>query len=452
MSTPNIVFVFADQMRAQATGFAGDPNVKTPHLDGLAGESAAFTTAVSTCPICTPYRACLMTGQYPLTHGLFMNDLCLGDNGHSLGQVLQRAGYATAWIGKWHLDGHGRTAYTPPERRQGFDHWQALECTHAYNRSQHYDGDDPTPRFWEGYDTYAQTDAAIDYIGRRDRDRPFALFLSFGTPHDPYHTAPEDLKALYPPDALQLRPNVRPHREAHAREQLTGYYAHITAIDRCVGRLDRALADAGLREDTIFIFTADHGDMVESQWDLSGPARGTRKQQPYDESILVPLLLRYPARFGHDPRELTAPFAAPDLMPTLLALAGVAIPDTVEGIDLSGHLDGGPAPDRAGVLIANYHPFADWRTERGGRPYRGIRTARHTFVRDRNGPWMLFDNREDPYQLTNLVNKAAAADLQQRLDAELGRILAAQGDAFEPPEALRQRWGYTLDDDEAIPL
>ncbi|MFW6154169.1 MAG: sulfatase [Planctomycetota bacterium] len=452
MSKPNIVFVFADQMRAQATGYAGDPNVKTPHLDALAAESVNFTTAVSNCPICTPYRACLMTGQYPLTHGLFMNDLCLGDTGQSLGQVLKRAGYATAWIGKWHLDGHGRTAYIPPERRQGFDHWQVLECTHAYNRSQYYDGDDPTPRFWEGYDTYAQTDAALDTIAGRDTARPFALFLSFGTPHDPYPTAPEDLKALYPPDSIELRPNVRPHREAQAREQLQGYYAHITAIDQSVGRLDKALRDAGLRDDTIFVVTSDHGDMIESQWDLAGRQRGARKQQPYDESILVPQLLRYPARFGDDPREVTAPFATPDLMPTLLSLAGVATPDTAEGIDVADHLDGGPAPDRTGVLIANYHPFADWRTERGGRAYRGVRTGRYTFVRDRNGPWMLFDNHEDPYQLTNLVNKAAAADVQQRLDAELTRILAEQGDTFEPPETLRRRWGYTLDDAEAIPF
>jgi arylsulfatase A-like enzyme len=281
------VFVFADQMRAQATGYAGDPNVRTPFLDRLAGQGLRFSNATSTCPICTPYRACLLSGQYPLSHGLFMNDLCLPDNGHSLGQELKHHGYDTAWIGKWHLDGHGRSAPIPPERRQGFDYWKVLECTHDYNRSQYYADNDITPRFWEGYDAYAQTDDAVTYI--RDRapasERPFALFLSFGTPHDPYATAPEELRALYPAEDLELRGNVAPHRQAMAREQLTGYYAHITAIDRCVERIDAALTEAGVAEDTILVFTSDHGDMVESQWHLDDGARGTRKQVPYDESV-----------------------------------------------------------------------------------------------------------------------------------------------------------------------
>ena len=485
MQPPNIIFVFADQMRAQATGYAGDPNVKTPYLDQLAGESANFVNATSNCPVCTPYRGCLLTGQYPLTHGLFMNDLCLPDNGHSIGHELGRAGYTTAWIGKWHLDGHGRKAYIPRERRQGFDYWKVLECTHDYNQSQYYDGDDETPRFWDGYDANAQTDDACAYIredagsgssksGRpssRARssadasESPFALFLSFGTPHDPYDTAPDDLKALYSAEELVLRDNVPAHRAEIARRQLEGYYAHITAIDRCMQQIDETLRDCGIAESTILVFTSDHGDMLESQWHTGGQRRGVRKQVPYDEAVLVPLLLRYPAKLGATRRQITTPLATPDIMPTLLTLAGLPVPSTVEGMDLSPLLaaasvetegsrrsGGAASPARTGVLIASYHPFADWRSARGGRPYRGIRTERYTFVRDRNGPWLLFDNAADPFQLDNRVNQSAFAHIQSELDTELSAMLAEQNDTFERPEDLRRRFGYEVDDREEIPI
>jgi arylsulfatase A-like enzyme len=107
---PNLVFVFADQMRAQASSYAGDPNLQTPNLDRLAGESLQFAAAVSNCPVCCPYRASLMTGQYPLTHGIFLNDLHLADDSVTIGKVFSRAGYQTAYIGKWHLNGRGRSA------------------------------------------------------------------------------------------------------------------------------------------------------------------------------------------------------------------------------------------------------------------------------------------------------------------------------------------------------
>ena len=130
--SPNIVYVFADQWRAQATGYAGDPNLKglTPNLDRLAAEGVNFTHAVSTCPVCTPYRASMLTGQYPLTNGLFLNDLSLNPDAVSIGKVLKGVGYNTAYVGKWHVDGKGRGSYIPKERRQGFDYWKVLECTH----------------------------------------------------------------------------------------------------------------------------------------------------------------------------------------------------------------------------------------------------------------------------------------------------------------------------------
>jgi arylsulfatase A-like enzyme len=448
MNKPNIIFLFADQLRAQALGYAGDPNVKTSYLDKLAAESINMTNAVSNCPICTPYRASLLSGQNPLTHGLFMNDLCLPDNGNSLAQVLGRNGYDTAYIGKWHLDGHGRSSYIPPERRQGFDYWKVLECTHDYNESYYYDNDGMKKKKWDGYDAFAQTDDAVNYLhSRREREDPFILMVSYGTPHNPYETAPEEFQKLYDPDKLILRENVPPSLEEKARKDLVGYYAHITALDTCVEKIDRTLEELNLKENTLFIFTSDHGDSMESNCDPAIP--GVNKQRPYDESVMVPLLIRGP---GLKPRDETLLIGSPDLMPTLLGFCGVEIPETVEGLNYTPCLTGQEPLERECILIAGYSPFADWRKERGGREFRGIRTKQYTYVRDLNGPWLLYDNRNDPFQKQNLVNKDEMLSEQDRLDRLLEKELKNQKDSFLPAQALRKRWGYTVDKVDAIPF
>ena len=149
---PNVVYVLADQWRASATGYAGDPNVKTPNLDRLAKSCLNFRNAVSVAPVCTPYRAALMTGRYPTSTGMFLNDAHLPDSELCMAEIYRAAGYKTGYIGKWHLDGHGRESYIPPERRQGWDYWKAAECDHTYNHSHYYTGESDEKRFWEGYD------------------------------------------------------------------------------------------------------------------------------------------------------------------------------------------------------------------------------------------------------------------------------------------------------------
>ncbi len=135
---PNVVFIFADQWRAQAAGYAGNRDVRTPNLDKLAGQGVNFSNAVSCCPVCSPLRASLMTGRYPLSHGVFLNDVRLSNEAVSVAQAFGAAGYKTGYIGKWHLDGNSRTAFIPRERRQGFEFWKAFGCTHNYNNSFYY--------------------------------------------------------------------------------------------------------------------------------------------------------------------------------------------------------------------------------------------------------------------------------------------------------------------------
>lgn len=438
---PNVVFVFADQWRAQATGLAGDPNVRTPALDKLAEDGVRFTTAVSTCPVCSPYRASLLTGQYPLTHGVFLNDVSLGTNAVSIAQAFKAAGYRTGYIGKWHVDGRGRSSFIPPERRQGFEFWRVLECTHAYNRSSYY-ADDPERRRWDGYDAAAQTAEAQTYIREQAKRGPFLLMLSWGPPHDPYETAPARFRDSIAASTLVLRPNIPPDAQAASRKDLAGYYAHIAALDECLGRLWDTLRETGIERDTLFVFTSDHGDMLGSQGEQ-------RKQRPYDEAILVPFVLRWPA-MGAAPRAIATPIGTPDILPTLLGLCGIGIPGTVEGRDFSTHIRGGPAPDDA-ALIACYTPFGEWTVARGGRAYRGVRTARHTYVRSLDGPWLLFDNHADPYQMRNRCDDPAFAAVRQQLDAALERKLRETRDEFLPGAHYLQKWRHAPDPTGTMP-
>ena len=435
---PNILFVFGDQWRAQATGYAGDPNVHTLHLDRFAAESLHFTHAVANCPVCSPWRATLMTGQYPLTHGVFVNDVPIRGDPPYLAECFKAAGYDTAYIGKWHIDGHGRSAYIPPERHKGFDGWKARECTHEYNHSFYY-AHGPERLWWEGYDAIAQTREAQAYIRDRHPERPFLLVLSWGPPHDPYHTAPQAFRQRYDPAALELRPNVPAAIEAQARQWLAGYYAHCSALDRCFGELMRTLDEKGLAEHTLVVFSSDHGDML-------GSHGAKNKQRPWDESILVPMLLRYPALFGRDGRTIDAPIHSPDLMPTLLGLAGLPIPDTVEGKDWAPFLRGDKEPPDTAALIELPACFHQYAYHRGGRDWRGLRTPRYTYVIDHDGPWLLYDNEGDPYQMDNVVNHPPYGRIQAGLDADLRRRLAARGDAFAPGQELIRAAGYPVND------
>ena len=442
MRRPNVVFLLADQWRAQATGYAGDPNVETPHLDRLAGESVDFTNAVSSCPVCCPYRGSLMTGQYPLTHGVFLNDVQLASEAVSIAEAFNGAGYHTGYIGKWHLDGRGRSSFIPPERRQGFQYWRAAECSHNYNKS-HYYANDPEKHFWKGYDAIDQTEDARHYL-REHREEPFALMLSWGPPHNPYQTAPEAFRRRFRPEDIQLRPNVPDEVAEATRRDLAGYYAHCAALDVCAGRIVDELDALGLADDTILVFTSDHGDMIGSQGNQ-------RKQRPWDEAIRVPFLIRYPRLLGRQAKKITLPINTPDIMPTLLGLCGIDSPNTVEGTNRTDLIAGRTADGDEAALIACPSPFGEWTRKKGGREYRGVRTRRYTYVRTLDGPWLLYDNQTDPYQMNNLVGKPECAALEAELEAKLTARLAEMNDEFLPGAQYIAKWGYRTDAEGTVP-
>ena len=411
--------------------------MRTPNLDRLASEGICFRNAVSVCPVCTPYLAALMTGRWPTSTGMFLNDLYLPARERCMAEIFREAGYATAYIGKWHLDGHGRQSYIPPERRHGWQYWKAAECDHAYNHSHYYAGSSPEKRFWPGYDAFAQTEDAQQYLRRQAQaGRPFVLVVSYGPPHFPHETAPAQYKNLYPPEKLQLPPNVPANMEAKVRQEAQGYYAHCTAVDRCVGAVMGTLEHLGVAENTILVFTSDHGEMLGAHG-----GQPYLKQVAWDESAHVPLLFRWPALGGRQGRVLETALTTPDILPTLLGLARIAVPKSIEGEDLSGLIRGGrERPDRAALYMA-VAPFG------GGafnREYRAIRTSRYTYVRRLDGPWLLFDDQHDPYQRNNLLGQpqfaAQSLDLDERLAAELRKI----GDDFRPARHYTETWGYQV--------
>ncbi len=437
---PNILYLLTDEWRGNATGYAGDPNVKTPNLDRLAKEGLNYRNAVSVCPVCTPHRSALMTGRFPTSTGMFLNDAYLPSEELCLAEILQEAGYARGFIGKWHIDGHGRESFIPPDRRQGWDYWKGNECTHTYNHSAYFSGNDPEKKFWDGYDAFAQTKDAQNYLkAKAAGGQPFMLLIAFGPPHFPHATAPEEYKMLYPPDQLKLPPNVPASLQQAARKELQGYYAHCSALDHCIGDLMATLDETGLAENTIVVFSADHGETMGSHGN-----RPAQKQVPWDESARVPFLLRYPAAHGPKGVTVKTPLTTPDILPTLLGLAGVPIPKTVEGDDLSSTVRDPKFAEERAALYEGIALFASLgkEGETNNREYRAIRTSHYTYARDLKGPWLLFDDEVDPFQMINLTNKPETVALQKELDAKLQAELKKRGDEFRDGQYYIDLWGY----------
>ena len=362
---PNVLVLLTDQWRAQATGYAGDPNVDTPHLDSLAAISVNFKNAVSGMPVCSPFRASLLTGQRPLTHGV--------------------------------------------------------------------------------YDTFEQTDAAIDYIvERKSSKNPFMMILSYGTPHAPYHTAPLEYRNRFDPEKIQLRKNVPDSLQERAKKDLAGYYAHIAALDDMIGKVIKNLKESGQFENTIIVFTADHGDLL-------GSHGAYKKQQPYEESARVPMLYYIPEKLKIAAGEREALMNSEDIMPTLLSLCNIPIPDTVEGLDYRPYMEGKESIGHATLLVC-VQPFGQWnKVQHGGREYRAIKTLQYTYARDLNGPWLLFDNINDPYQLFNLVGNEGYTTLQDELEKQLSHRLKETGDEFLPGMEYIKKWGYPVDETGTVP-
>ena len=441
---PNIVFVFADQWRAQSTGYAGNPDIKTPNLDKLVSEGVCFTNAISICPVSAPFRSMLLTGKYVLKNGMFMNDAKLDTDTESFARLFKQQGYNTAYIGKWHLDGNCRSAFIPKERRQGFDYWKVLECSHSYDNSNYWGNDDKL-HTWDGYDAEAQTKDAIAYIEEQSKSKkPFCLILSWGPPHAPYNTAPKEFQSLYENIDIKLRPNVPKELAEETKAILKGYYAHCSALDSYIRQLQDAIKRSNIEDNTIFVFTSDHGDMINSHGQMG-------KQKIYEESAKVPFIIKYPSLFGNEGKKSDFLLNTLDILPTILGMSGIKVPVGLDGENITDIILGKKKDDRKAALVICVQPFGNFSKSQGGREYRGIITKKFTYAKDLSGDWLLFDNVVDPYQLNNLIKDSSYKSTSKKLEKLLSNELNRFDDKFLPGSFYVKKWGLKVNSDGTIP-
>jgi len=432
---PNVIYILTDQWRSTAFGYAGNSQVKTPEIDKFSKEAVIFRNCVSVCPKCTPYRAALMTGRYPTSTGMFMNDLYLPEREVCMAEIFKKAGYSTAYYGKWHLDGHGRFNNVEPERRQGFDYWKASECSHSYNKMLYYENNDPNVKYWSRYSPFAMEEDVEKYLEQVSKDKsPFLLFVAFATPHFSKDQAPEQYQEMYPKSELQLRKNVIEGKFPNLRQELQHYYAHCTATDKAIGDLIGKIKALGLFNNSIIIFTSDHGEMMGSHG-----IRPRKKQLAWDEAAKVPFLIRYPGIGENAGKETLTPINTPDILPTMLSLADIGIPGSIEGKDISSVVKNPEKQIDRAVIFMSIYPVAITHFSE----YRAIKTKRYTYVKTAEKAIMLFDNLLDPYEMNNLINKPESKKLQIKMNALLQKKLKSIGDAnFKTYQYYLHKFGF----------
>ncbi len=436
----NIIWVIVDQMRGQAMGCNGDPNVHTPNLDQMASYGVNYRNSVGGFPLCCPYRGALLSGVYP--HKCVPgHEYQMSPQLPTIADVFNENGYDTAYFGKWHVDGwherEGRAAWhvVPPERRGRFNTWLGYDNNNSqwdsYVHGHDEDGKEYAPYRLPGFETDCLTDMLLDYLKlKSEKKENFFAVLSVQPPHDPY-TAPAEYMRRYSPAKLQLRPNVPniPDVLDTARNELAGYYALIENIDANVGRLVETLHELDLDENTQVLFFSDHGDM-------HGSHGHHRKTSPYEESIRVPFLIfggrsRYNGKVGLNP----APINHVDVGPTSLGLCGIEAPDWMEGFDYSGTRlktkDCVNPPDSAyiqSVIPTGHGNSID-------KAWRGIVTVDGwKYVCFENCEWLLFNLNTDPYEQSNLAHNSRYKEKRRELMARLQKWVDDTDDDFQLPE------------------
>ncbi len=458
MARPNLIVVLADQLGTSRCGYAGDDKARTPNIDRFATEGVNFSQAVASSPVCAAFRASLFTGKYTTSTGMVINELRLGTDHECFGHALTRGGYQTGYIGKWHLYANEmgnhldpKNSFVPPgPDRLGFDgYWAGFNFNHDYYNSC-YHTDSPEQIRYGGSDAYepdAQTDRAIDFInGAGESDDPFALFVSYGTPHDPW--SPENVPAEYLEMFRDVEfphpPNYEPDNDPHAdgwgqlselaREHMPNwrrvYHAMTTNLDWNLGRLLDAVKAAGIRDDTIIVFGSDHGEMFGAH------GRGG-KNIFYEEAARIPLLVRWPGRIAAGAVS-DACLSTVDIMPTVLSLMDLPVPREAEGMDLSHCALGTDGPEPEAAFLQNTGACAAWID---GHEWRAMRDKQYTYAVYRaDGQELLFDNVADPYQMTNLAGDPEHAATMDRFRKMIAEKMASVKDTFEACTWYRDHW------------
>lgn len=425
---PNIVFVLVDDLRFDELGCTGHPFAQTPHIDSLARHGTLFRNAFAVTPLCSPSRATFLTGQYPHTNGI-VDNTDRSALSHRLTtwprRLREDAGYETAFIGKWHMG-------NDDSPRPGFDHWVSFPGQ-GESIDPPINENGRTARV-KGYITDILTARAVDVIRqKRATDRPFCLYLAHKAIHPNVQQAAdgsvkstggaeefivaERHRALYAGAKLPRRGNyAKPPRNKRALEQeipnlpplspatatddatILNRMRMTKAIDEGVGEMLKALRETGQLDNTVFVFTSDHGYFYGEH------CLNAERRLAYEETIRIPLIVRSPGARGR--RESRAMVASIDLAPTMLELAGVAPPPNLEGRSLATLLRGDAKPWRDALLFEYYSDTVFPRIRKMG--YQAVRTSRWKYIRYRelDHGEELYDLEKDPFELENIAQSS----------------------------------------------
>lgn len=438
---PNIIFFFTDQQRWDSMGLHGCPLDITPNLDRMA-KQGTFLKNIFTCqPVCGPARSCLQSGMFATRTGCFRNGIPLPASESNLGELFSRNGYDTGYIGKWHLadtDKPDIVGPVDPGQRGGYQYWLAsnvLEHTSDAYHTRLWDKDN-NPVDLPGYRVDAMTDAAIRWTNE-PREKPFFLFLSYIEPHQQNHLddypPPLGYRERYtsrwtPPDLTAL--------VGSAPQHLAGYWGMIKRLDEAYGRLIDSLYSAGKLDNTIIIFTADHGCHFKTR-------NGEYKRSCHDSSIRVPGVITGPGfQRGGEVQELISLI---DLPPTMLEAAGIPVPDSYDGRPVGPLIrrETDDWPESVFVQISESQTGRAVRTHRwkySVTAHVGDRPWAESFNED-----FLYDLECDPYELTNLINSGAHTTVVERMRTLLLDHMKQAGE--KSPEivpAERKRGGQRM--------
>lgn len=442
----DLVVIVTDDQRWDALGFLGHPLATTPNLDRLASEGAAFANSFVTTSLCCPSRATMWTGLYAHDHGVLGNRSDLAEALVTWPRLLQRAGYRTAFVGKWHL---GASSAAP---RPGFDHWVGFRGQGQYHwpgperlppqdREFNVDGV-ATPA--NGYVTDLLTERAVAFLDGLKPDQRFALVLSHKAVHAPHEPAPRHAGQFVDADApvplaradMALQPRWlrdlgdgefdahRPYggRWPDFRSWYLDYHRTLLSVDESVGTLLASLARHGRLDRTAVLFTSDNGMMMGERGVLD-------KRCFYEESIRVPLLVRAPgvARAGDRPVEMALNL---DLAPTLLDLAGLEAPAAMAGRSLRPVLAGQPQGWRTEWLYEYFFEKAYPQTP----TMIGLRTPSHKLWTFHGVPEtdMLFDLTVDAAERVNRIDDPDLADRRRGMGRRLRQAARREGLLAEP--------------------
>jgi len=457
---PNIIFVLVDQLRHDRLGYSGDAKAHTPNIDKLAAQSVNFSNAVAVSPVSAPMRASLLTGKYTSSNGMVINEIRINPNQRSIAHVLNENEYETAYIGKWHLwaneagkHNEAKNAFIPKgPHRLGFDgEWKAYNFHHN-NYNAYYFEDEPKKIFYGDsvYEPEAQFNFGMDFIDKASKSKnPFALFLSIGIPHDPWseRNVPEKYLKLFENSSFTLPDNWLETPDKYMdrftnQENWTNnikksipkwdkvYYAMVASLDDYMGRLMKKIDELGISDNTILVFTSDHGEMA-------GENGRIQKMIFYDAAARVPFLIRWPGKIISGSKNNVC-LNTPDIMPTILSLLNLPIPEEVEGVDLSHHALGteGFEPELAFMQgMGHTYLWID------GSEWRAVRNKRYTYARYLiDGKELLFDNLKDPKQTINLSDEPDLSGIKSLLKGSMAKKMRELNDEFKPCTWYRDNW------------